>query len=207
VRRWQRDLAAKVGPATLGQRRSLALLGTGLRLGELAGLHRRRVHLTQPIPTLQVVDVRHQAGSQFGSGFRPRPSATPASARSPWSPRWWRRSAAGSHPAAIPRPCCSPAPAAAPAGAVAPGVRKGTRTMLSRHNFRHTFFSTWLEDAGIPARVIDEVMGHQASGRAGRHLGSAIGPTTATPPPEMAARVVTAVEERLLIVLSTADRS
>jgi hypothetical protein len=137
VRRWQRDLAAKVGPATLGQCRSLTLrifqfaldegaidtnpvrkvpgpkhhadpdlvlrpgkrraltpeeagqllacfplfwwdhvitlLGTGLRIGELAGLHRRRVHLNQPIPTLQVVDVRYQAGRQFGSGFKPRP--------------------------------------------------------------------------------------------------------------------------------------
>ena len=30
------------------------------------------------------------------------------------------------------------------------------------HDFRHTF-STWLEDAGIPARVIDELMGHQRS--------------------------------------------
>jgi integrase len=28
------------------------------------------------------------------------------------------------------------------------------------HDFRHTF-STWLEDAGIPTRVIDELMGHQ----------------------------------------------
>jgi integrase len=26
------------------------------------------------------------------------------------------------------------------------------------HDFRHTF-ATWLEDAGIPARVIDEVVG------------------------------------------------
>ena len=42
------------------------------------------------------------------------------------------------------------------------------------HDFRHTF-STWLEDAGIPARVIDELMGHQASGRSGRHQASAMG--------------------------------
>jgi hypothetical protein len=42
------------------------------------------------------------------------------------------------------------------------------------HDFRHTF-STWLEDAGIPAWVIDELMGHQPSGRAGRHEASAIG--------------------------------
>ena len=188
MRRWQRDLAAKVGPATLGQCRSLALrifqfaldegaidtnpvrkvpapkhradpdlvlrpgkrraltpeeagqllacfplfwwdhvitlLGTGLRIGELAGLHRRRVHLNQPIPTLQVVDVRNQAGRQFGSGFKPRPRATPASARSPWPPRWWRRSGDGSRPAAIPPLCCSPGLAAALAGVVAPGSRR-----------------------------------------------------------------------------------
>jgi hypothetical protein len=32
------------------------------------------------------------------------------------------------------------------------------------HDFRHTF-ATWLEDAGIPARVIDEVMGHEGTSR------------------------------------------
>jgi integrase len=40
------------------------------------------------------------------------------------------------------------------------------------HDLRHTF-ATWLEDAGIPARVFDEVMGH-ASGRTTAH-GSRIG--------------------------------
>jgi integrase len=146
VRRWQRDLAAKVGPATLGQCRSLTLrifqfaldegaidtnpvgkvpapkrradpdlvlppgnrraltpeeagqllacfplfwwdhiltlLGTGLRFGELAGLRRRRVHLNRPMPMLEVGSTRYQAG-RFGSGFKPRPRATPASARCP----------------------------------------------------------------------------------------------------------------------------
>ena len=57
------------------------------------------------------------------------------------------------------------------------------------HDFRHTF-STWLEDAGIPARVIDELMGHQASGRSGRHQASAIGAHYRHTTPEMAARVV-----------------
>jgi predicted ArsR family transcriptional regulator len=72
------------------------------------------------------------------------------------------------------------------------------------HDFRHTF-STWLEDAGIPARVIDELMGHQASGRTGRHQASAIGAHYRHTTPEMAARVVAAVEERLVVVLATAE--
>ena len=52
----------------------LCLLGTGLRFGELAGLRRRRVHLDRPLPVLQVVDTRYQAG-RFGSGFKPRPKS------------------------------------------------------------------------------------------------------------------------------------
>jgi Phage integrase family len=104
----------------------------------------------------------------------------------------------------------------AAAAAIDPQTRRWTRRPAAQHplleavdlhgahDFRHTL-STWLEDAGIPARVIDELMGHQASGRAGRHPGSAIGPTTGTPPREMAARVVAAVNERLVIVLATAE--
>ena len=72
------------------------------------------------------------------------------------------------------------------------------------HDLRHTF-ATWLEDAGIPARVIDELMGHQASGRSGRHQASAIGAHYRHTTPEMAARVVTAVEKRLGVVLVTAE--
>jgi hypothetical protein len=72
------------------------------------------------------------------------------------------------------------------------------------HDFRHTF-STWLEDAGISARVIDELMGHQASGRSGRHEASAIGAHYRHTTPEMAARVVAAVEERLVVVLAAAE--
>ena len=73
------------------------------------------------------------AGSAAASSRAPR--ATPASARCPW-PRWWsRRSAASSPPAATPRTSCSPAPVAAATRQCA----RGTRTVLSRHNFRRTY--------------------------------------------------------------------
>ena len=55
-------------------------------------------------------------------------------------------------------------------------------------DYRHTF-ATWLEDAGIPARVIDEVMGHEATSRAGQQRGSAMGAHYRHTTPEMAARI------------------
>jgi integrase len=73
------------------------------------------------------------------------------------------------------------------------------------HDFRHTF-ATWLEDAGLPARVIDEVMGHEASGRTRQQRGSAMGAHYRHTTPEMAARVATAVQQRLIVVLETAER-
>jgi integrase len=74
------------------------------------------------------------------------------------------------------------------------------------HDFRHTF-STWLEDAGIPARVIDELMGHEATGRSGQQRGSAMGAHYRHTTPEMAARVIDAIQQRLTIVLQVADES
>jgi DNA-binding transcriptional ArsR family regulator len=72
------------------------------------------------------------------------------------------------------------------------------------HDFRHTF-ATWLEDDGIPARVIDELMGHEATDRGGRGLGSAMGAHYRHTTPEMAARVITAIDARLAVVLSVAE--
>ncbi len=71
------------------------------------------------------------------------------------------------------------------------------------HDLRHTF-ATWLEDAAIPGRVIDEVMGHAG----GRHLeqGSRMGRVYRETTPEMLTRVVTAIEARLAVVLDIAER-
>jgi hypothetical protein len=74
------------------------------------------------------------------------------------------------------------------------------------HDLRHTF-STWLEDAGIPARVIDELMGH-AGGHGGggeqERRGSLIGLRYRWTTPEMEMRVVSAIEQRLVIALRVA---
>jgi hypothetical protein len=73
------------------------------------------------------------------------------------------------------------------------------------HDLRHTF-STWLEDAGIPARVIDELMGH-SGGRRGTRDGSAIGLRYRHTTPEMEARAVAALEARLDVALKIATQA
>jgi integrase len=71
------------------------------------------------------------------------------------------------------------------------------------HDLRHTF-ATWLEDAAIPSRVIDEVMGH-AGGRHPEH-GSRMGRVYRETTPEMVTRVVAAIQVRLAVVLEVAER-
>jgi integrase len=73
------------------------------------------------------------------------------------------------------------------------------------HDFRHTY-ATWLEDAGIPARVIDELMGHEATGRSRQHQGSAMGAHYRHTTPEMAMRVIDAIDRRLTVVLGVASK-
>jgi hypothetical protein len=74
------------------------------------------------------------------------------------------------------------------------------------HDFCHTF-ATGLEDTGIPARVIDEVMGHEATSRVTQQWGSAMGAHYRHTTPEMAARIATAIEQRLRVVLEVAEQA
>jgi hypothetical protein len=64
----------------------------------------------------------------------------------------------------------------------------GAVDLHGANDFRHTY-ATWLEDAGIPARIIDEVMGHEATSRARQQQGSAIGARYRHTTVEMADRV------------------
>src|SRR6266511_2386949 len=114
-----------------------ALLGTGLRFGELAGLRRRRVHLDRPLPVLEVGPTRYQAG-RFGSGFKPRPKSDAGIRPVPLAPlvvaAIRRQLPPGSDPDAL----VFTGPGGGPGHPGGPGVPKGTRTVLSRHNFRRT---------------------------------------------------------------------
>jgi len=151
-----------------------------------------------------VVDTRYQAG-RFGSGFKPRPKSDAGIREIPLAPlvvEAIRRQ--------LPPDADSNALVfAGPGGGN--GVPYGTRTTLSRHGFRRLYqnathrarsdlghlqlrgphdlrhsFSTWLEDEGIPARVIDELMGHQRSRRGELEGGSRIGARYRHTTPEMA---------------------
>jgi integrase len=65
------------------------------------------------------------------------------------------------------------------------------------HDLRHTY-ATWLEEAGIPSRVIDELMGHSGGPR---HEGSPMARIYRHTTPEMLTRVIAAVEDRLAVAV------
>jgi integrase len=203
----------------------ISLLGTGLRISELAGLQAFRVDLAAG--RLEVVETRYEAG-RFGKGIKDRPKSD-ASVREVPLPRQVAEAIARQ----LPR-------ASEPAVLVFTGPgggfrrRRGERTALSRNNFRRVYqravakaaamdgsaiaelrlrgphdlrhtYATWLEEAGIPARMIDELMGH-AGGRRSAGDGSLIGRVYRHTSPEMRARVIAALEARLAVTLEVAFR-
>jgi integrase len=153
-------------------------VGTGLRSGELLGLQPARVRLDQA--RLEVVDVRYDAG-RFGAGYRNRPKTRVSIRAVPLAPTVAKAVAAkldGCPPDG--RVFCGPGGSNR--------VRKGERSRLSTSNYRRVYrqaaelaalsgldlhgphdlratYATLLEVGGIPARVIDELMGHRSGGR------------------------------------------
>jgi integrase len=71
------------------------------------------------------------------------------------------------------------------------------------HDLRHTF-ATWLEDAAIPSRVIDELMGHASGHRDRGASGSPMGRVYRETTPAMLARVTAALDERISCALAVA---
>jgi integrase len=173
-------------------------------------LHRRRI---------EVVDVRYDAG-RFGRGYKDRPKSDASIRPVP---------VGGAVAAALARRLDScPRDGLVFCG---PGgsnkVPRGTRSELSvgnyrrvydrtvaragledldlrgPHDLRHTF-ATWLEDGGVPARVIDELMGHHG-GRRRDGEGSAIGLRYRHMTPAMQARIVTVIDSHLALAQRVLD--
>jgi integrase len=277
----------------------IALLGTGVRFGELGGLRRRRVLLDRMPPVLQVVAVRYQAG-RYGSGFKGQPKShagirnvplahqvadairrqlpsgaaaddlvfadpfgTDTSADRPPLSRYLFRHVYHKAADRLTDPTRDLPPAArhllralrehgpqtltqlghrfsAPGAKLRPEtIRAALHTLEAAgvviigadgdgtvcwaavestevqrfdhldlrgpHDLRHTF-ATWLEDAGIPGRVIDELMGHDNTHRARQDWVSRIGMGYRETTPEMLMRPVAAIESRLTVVLEVATR-
>jgi hypothetical protein len=124
------------------------------------------------------LEVRYEAG-RFGRGFKAEPKS-PASVRVVPMCEQVRQAIGRQLPAgARPDDLVFPGPGGSN------GIPRGARTPLSTHNLRRVYqaavaaagedlayldlhgphdlrhtFATWLEDAGLPSRVIDELMGH-----------------------------------------------
>jgi integrase len=85
----------------------------------------------------------------------------------------------------------------------AAGAELARLDLRGPHDLCHTF-ATWLEDAAIPSRVIDELMG-RASGRRDRGAGgSPMGRVYRETTPAMVARVTAALDERIGRALAVA---
>jgi integrase len=147
--------------------RLLVLVGTGLRTGELCGLRRERVQVREG--RLEVVTVRYDAG-RFGRGYKHRPKSTAGIHVVPLAGAidevLGRRLQGERRSLLFPE-----ATRYVLRHGYLRAVRQATKhgclvglDLRGPHDLWHTF-ATWLEDDGIPTRVIDELMGHAATRR------------------------------------------
>jgi integrase len=111
----------------------VVLLGTGLRIGELAGLRRRRVLLKRGV--LQVADVRYQAG-KFGRGFKNRPKSEAGIREVPLARQVAEAIRRQLPPGEDPDALVFTGPGGGPGQRDGPSVPRGARTVLNRDNFR-----------------------------------------------------------------------
>jgi integrase len=278
----------------------ITLLGCGLRISELAGLRAGRVDLDRGV--LRVVDTRYRTGVKYGSGFK-GPKSAAGVREIPLARQVAEAITRRLPPDGDPAGLVFTGPGGGPGQPGSFGVLLGTRTVLSRDNFRRLYlravattadpaaslsptgrrilaalragnadtadelaervaadgprlrpgtvgawlvrlgaaglaaadgadpprwsavtpapgplgqlrlggphdlrhtFATWLEDAGVPARVIDELMGHAGGRQAER--GSAVGRSYRHTTAAMRGRVLAAIDERLAAVVETAEK-
>jgi integrase len=189
--------------------RLLVLAATGLRAGELCGLRPERVRLRER--RLEVVTVRYDAG-RVGRGYKPRPKSTVGIRVVPLAEavaEVLARYVPGGRGSLLFPEATRYVLRHGYLRAVRQASRHGYLVGLDLrgpHDLRHTF-ATWLEDDGIPTRVIDELMGHAATRRPSwaSERGSAMGAVYRHTTAEMEARVVRALDARLTVVRSVID--
>jgi integrase len=198
----------------------LIQVGTGLRSGELLGLRRRRVF--PELGRIEVIEVRYEAG-RFGRGFKAEPKSLASVRVVPMCDQVRQAIARQLVDGARPADLVLPGPGGSN------GIPRGVRAPLSTtnlrrvykaavdsaaadldhldlrgpHDLRHTF-ATWLEEAAIPSRVIDELMGHAGGRRDRGASGSPMGRVYRETTPAMLARVTAALDERIGRALAVA---
>jgi len=129
--------------------------------------------------------VREAIGRQLASGARPEDLALPGPGGSNGIPRGARAPLSTNNLRRVYK-----------AAVEAAGADLVHLDLRGPYDLRHTF-ATWLEDAALPSRVIDELMGH-ASGRRDRGAGgSPMGRVYRETTPAMVARVTAALDERI----------
>jgi integrase len=171
---------------------------------------------------IEVIEVRYEAG-RFGRGFKAEPKSLASVRVVPMCDRVREAVAHQLTGGARPEDLILPGPGGSngiPRGARAPlstnnlrrvykaaveaaGADLGHLDLRGPHDLRHTF-ATWLEDAAIPSRVIDELMGHTSGRRDHAAGGSPMGRAYRETTPAMVARVTAALDDRFSRALAVA---